>query len=43
MIFTPLDGDDVFCALLDQVAHLVIEMTDVFHRDFIARTFGSIH
>ena len=43
MIVTPLDSDDVFCALLDEIRDLIVEMTDVFKAAFIARTFGAVH
>ena len=43
MIFTPFDNEDVIASVADGVVDLVVVVADVFHKDFIARSFGSIN
>ena len=43
MIFTPFDDENVISSVADGVVDLVVVVTDVFHKDFIARSFGSIN
>jgi hypothetical protein len=42
MIFSPFDDDDVITSISDGVIHLIAVVSQVFDKNFLARTFRPI-
>lgn len=43
MIFAPLNNDNVVASIADGIVHLIVVVTQMFHEDFIARSFRSVN